>query len=194
MAEKVPDSDIGKRDLSARSSAWLKDNEGGSIRVSCAGIARGVRRRIGMLGVPHEKFASHGYLHSHIGKFDRGAAQPRPSGCRPCTGRQNSGGGALRYVHDGFPNGRAESGVDWDHSSRHEVQPVGHPTIPEMCTIPSSFHPVRFLIDNVAANHCHQCTDVADSNLFHSQRVGTQHCEIGESAGLKGAFLSFVEA
>src|SRR6516162_8189907 len=66
--------------------------------------------------------------------------------------------------------------------------------IRDLCTAPSSFRPVRFLIDNVAANHCHQCTDVADSNLFHSQRVGTQHCEIGESAGLKGAFLSFVEA
>src|SRR6516162_9585990 len=66
--------------------------------------------------------------------------------------------------------------------------------IRDLCTPPSSFRPVRFLIDNVAANHCHQCTDVADSNLFHSQRVGTQHREIGEFAGLKGAFLSFVEA
>ena len=42
--------------------------------------------------------------------------------------------------------------------------------IRDLCTPPSSFRPVRFLIDNVAANHCHQCTDVADSNLFHSYR------------------------
>src|SRR5580700_9750277 len=56
-----------------------------------------------------------------------------------------------------------------------------------------STRPVGRLVNNLAADHGHQRADVGDADLFDGERIGAEHREVGELAGLQRAFLGLVE-